>query len=72
MTIEETLLEKYGPLLSIAQLANVLDRSCEGLRISLRSTSQFAAGLNTAKIKLGRRVYFRTSQVADYLSGDAQ
>ena len=58
MTIEETLLEKYGPLLSIAQLANVLDRSCEGLRISLRSTSQFAAGLNTAKNKARQESLF--------------
>ncbi len=37
MTIEETLLHRYGPLLSVNQLASVLDRSPEGLRISLRT-----------------------------------
>ena len=34
MTIEDTLLQRFGPLLSMAQLATVLDRSPDGLRIS--------------------------------------
>lgn len=70
MTIEETLLSKYGPLLSLTQLANVLDRSPEGLRISLRTANDWSIQLNTARLKVGRRVYFRTSQVASMLSGN--
>lgn len=65
MTIEETLLTRYGPLLSINQLANVLDRSPDGLRISLRTASEWSAKINTTRLKIGRRVYFRTSQVAE-------
>ena len=64
MTIEESLLQRYGPLLSISQLATVLDRSPDGLRISLRSSNEWAARMNTTRLKIGRRVYFRTSQVA--------
>lgn len=68
MTIEETLLTQYGPLLSINQLANVLDRSPDGLRISLRTASEWSTKINTTRLKIGRRVYFRTSQVAELLA----
>ncbi len=69
MTIEETLVKSYGPLLSIAALATVLDRSPDGLRISLRSSSDWALAINSTKFRLGRRVYFRTAEVARLLSG---
>ncbi|AOW14540.1 plasmid-related protein [Hydrogenophaga crassostreae] len=68
MTIEETLLQRYGPLLSISQLATVLDRSADGLRISLRSSNEWSCRLNTSRLKIGRRVYFRTSEVAELLA----
>lgn len=67
MTIEDTLLQRFGPLLSIAQLATVLDRSPDGLRISLRATNEWALGINKARLKIGGRVYFRTSQIAQLI-----
>ncbi|MCG9024491.1 DNA-binding protein [Laribacter hongkongensis] len=70
MQIEEALTKQYGPLLSIAQLAKVLDRSAEGLRISLRFDSDWSRPINAAKLKLGRRVYFRTAEIAKVLSGE--
>lgn len=70
MTIEEQLTKQYGPLLSIAQLACVLHRSAEGLRISLRSASEWSNRINATKLKLGRRVYFRTAQIARVLGGE--
>jgi hypothetical protein len=70
MTIEETLLQSFGPLLSISQLANILDRSPEGLRISLRNSSEWATRINQTRLKIGRRVYFRTSEIAEVLSED--
>jgi hypothetical protein len=70
MTIEETLTKQYGPLLSIAQLARVLDRSPEGLRISLRASAKWVQQVNAARVRLGRRVYFRTSTISQLLSGD--
>jgi hypothetical protein len=69
MQIEEALTKQYGPLLSVAQLAKVLDRSAEGLRISLRTESDWSKSINAAKLKLGRRVYFRTAEIALVLSG---
>ena len=70
MQIEEVLTKQYGPLLSISQLAKVLDRSTEGLRISLRSDTTWSKPINAAKLKLGRRVYFRTAEIARVLNGE--
>jgi hypothetical protein len=69
MQIEEVLTNQYGPLLSVAMLAKVLDRSAEGLRISLRTDSEWSKPINAAKLKIGRRVYFRTAEIALVLSG---
>lgn len=69
MTMEETLIATYGPLLSLAVLAKILDRSPEGLRITLRTSSDWTNRMNGAKLRLGRRVYFRTTEVARVLSG---
>ncbi|UAW98753.1 DNA-binding protein [Halopseudomonas nanhaiensis] len=70
MTIEDSLHDRFGPLLSLVQLANILDRSPDGLRISLRSQNDWASEINQTKLKIGRRVYFRTSQIAELLDGD--
>ena len=67
-TIEQTLLNRYGPLLTILILAHILDRSPEGLRISLRNNSESSAKINAARIKIGRRVYFKTAEIAQILS----
>ena len=63
MTIEDTLLQRFGPLLSMAQLASVLDRSPDGLRISLRATNEWAQRINKARLKIGRRVYFEPVRI---------
>jgi ribosomal protein S12 len=67
MTTEEQLLKRYGPLLSLTDLSDLLKRSPDGLRISLRSQSEFANKWNSAKRKVGRRVYFKASDVADLI-----
>lgn len=68
MSTEELLLGKYGPLLSVAHLAAVLDRSPEGLRVSLRTDSAWSSQINATRLKIGRRVYFRTTEIAKILS----
>ncbi len=63
----ETLTKQYGPLLSITQLAALLDRSPDGLRITLRSSGEWVNKINATRLRLGRRVYFRTAEVANVL-----
>ena len=66
MTTEETLLARYAgaPLLSIEQLAEILHRSKDGLRISLGGDNDFSRRILPCRIKIGRRVYFRTADIA--------
>lgn len=67
MSTENFLLEKYGPLLSLGQLANLLNRSADGLRLSLRQNGELSQKFNPARKKIGRRVYFRSALVAKVL-----
>jgi hypothetical protein len=67
MTIEEILVREYGPLLSLSELAIILDRTPAGLRSSLRSSGEWINRINAARLRLGRRVYFRTSEIATVL-----
>ena len=64
---EETLIKQYGPLLSINQLAGILDRSADGLRTTLRSSGEWVNKINAARLRSGRRLFFRTVEVADFL-----
>jgi len=61
--------DKYGPLITLGQLAQMLDRSADGVRMTLRETSPYAEQLNLAKVRIGRRIYFRTPDVAQLLLG---
>lgn len=68
ISTENYLLDKYGPLLSLAQLANVLNRSADGLRLSLRQEcGELSKKFSPARKKIGRRVYFRAAIVAQVL-----
>lgn len=70
LSLEESLLSKYGPLLTMPQLADLLHRSPDGLRIALQSRQPYTEEINKAKLKIGRRVYFRASQIAELLNSD--
>lgn len=60
-----TLKERYSVLMTLDQLAEILDRSPEGLRISLStSRSNLAQHINATKVHIGRRIYFRTEAIA--------
>lgn len=71
MGTEEFLLKNYGPLLTISQLACMLSRSADGLRISLARESEWARRINQTRVKVGRRVYFRTGEIASLFDGKA-
>ncbi|KVT35908.1 hypothetical protein [Burkholderia ubonensis] len=60
-----TLKERYSVLMTLDQLAEILNRSPEGLRISLStSRSNWAQHINATKVHIGRRIYFRTEAIA--------
>lgn len=61
---EELLIERYGILLSLDELSEVLKRSRDGVRVAMLGNSEFARIWGPLKRKIGRRVYFRASDVA--------
>lgn len=46
-------------LLTLPALAKLLARTPAGLRATIQSQSNFGQSLRRARVKLGRRVYFR-------------
>lgn len=67
----DILIKKYGPFLSIDQLADALDRSPEGLRITLMRDSAVSRQFKCARSKVGRRVYFNAVSVAEIMTASA-
>lgn len=68
---EQQLVDRYGPLLTKKQLAELLHRSEKGLEYTIAhpGESEFAASLNTMKLRLGRLIYFRATDIAALLDG---
>lgn len=64
---EELLIARYGVLLTLPDLAKLLNRSVEGLRVTLNTNNDLAIRLKPAKVKLGRRVMFRATELARFL-----
>ena len=71
--LAKTLFDKYGPAMTVQQLAEVLHRSPEGLRIALMQKpvmQPFSEALLKTRFKFGRWVRFRTTEVAELIVGD--
>lgn len=71
-TTEQILIDKYGPLLTFIQVAELLDRSVQGLRMTLGGNSEFAKTMRPARRKIGRRVYFKVADLAKLIDGEVQ
>lgn len=48
-----------SPLMTLDGLAVLLARTPAGLRATIHSNTAFGGALRSARVKLGRRVYFR-------------
>jgi hypothetical protein len=65
MTLVEVMVGRYGPLMGLSELAETLKRPLHGVRMSLaRQRDDSTRRLNSSKVRIGRRVYFRTIEVA--------
>jgi hypothetical protein len=68
--LENQLTERFGLLLSQTQLAELLGRTTGGLRYSLTYPSdQQTRALKACGRKIGRRVYYPASEVAQIIIG---
>ena len=65
---EQLLIEQFNsPLLSLAQVAQILNRSPQGLRITLSGDNEIARKLGPARKRIGKRVLFRVSDLAQFI-----
>jgi hypothetical protein len=70
-SIKDFLHGKYGPLMTIEQLAQALSRKPTGLRgVLQKPTEPWMFELNRVRRRIGRRIYFPTDSVAALLNGD--
>lgn len=67
MSISDLLINKYGPLMTLDELAQVLKRSEDGLRVCLTRRNPFYRAIADARVHLGRRLYFSTPAIGDIL-----
>ncbi len=69
-TLHNQITERYGLLLSQAQLAELLGRTTGGLRYSLSYPSDhLTRALKACGRKIGRRVYYPANEVAHIIVG---
>jgi hypothetical protein len=72
-TLENQLIERFGLLMSQAQLAELLGRSTGGLRYSLSYPSDASTrALKACGRKIGRRKYYPVSEVAWIILGSGR
>ncbi len=64
MTTEAWLIKNYGILMTMTDLAHLLDRSDDGIRITIQSESELGGRLRNIKMKVGRRVHFKARDIA--------
>jgi hypothetical protein len=69
--IARELTERFGPLLTAEHLAELFHRPLESLRWSLWQPSEFARTINSTRVKIGRRNYYRAADLAVILAGEA-
>ncbi len=72
-TLEYQITERYGPLLSQTQLAELLGRSTGGLRYSLSYPCDGQTrALKACGRKIGRRVYYPANEIAEIIIGRSE
>lgn len=63
MNAEAYLVEKFGALMRLSDIAELLGRPTDSVRVSLYSDTDLSRKLKPTMIRIGRRIYFRTQQV---------
>lgn len=68
MSFEQYYLDKYGPVINLEVAAKILGRSPQGLRVCLYRDNEVSRVLNSSKVKIGRRIYFKTLDFMEVFS----
>lgn len=61
------LVDATKPLLTLEELAHLLDRTPKGLSDTLHGNTPLGVALRAIRVKLGRRVYFRRDRLQELI-----
>jgi len=67
-TIEQQLLDLNGPLMTVAATASLLGLTERGMMNAIYRRTPFGVAVAQAQVRIGRRVLFRTSDIAKLVS----
>jgi hypothetical protein len=67
----DILKEKYGPVMTLEQVAETLSRPPESLRMAILSSAPWTIELGASKRYIGRRMYFPIEAVTKTIDGGA-
>lgn len=68
MSTLDLILTRYGIFMTVADVADLLKKSVNSLRVSLARNDELGSSLKLAMLKKGRKVYFESVKVAQILS----
>lgn len=69
MSTLDLILNRYGLLLTLAQVGELFHRSPAAIRQALARGAGIGIDLKDAQVKKGRRIYFRAGDVAKAIDG---
>ncbi len=61
------LLNNFGPVLSLNDVAKLLKRQPNGIRVCSYRATPLGRQLQSARVKIGRRVYFTAEKIAEII-----
>lgn len=65
---EQDFLNRFGPLVSQSQLADLLGMTARGLSTFLWRKTELVKGICECRVKVGRRVLYRTVEISGLLA----
>ncbi len=72
MSTTEFLLQQHGPLMSQEALCKLIDRTPAGLRKSIHSGDEFTRPIVAAQRRIGRRVFYKTAAIGQFIDGETE
>lgn len=70
MSTTDFLLAQHGPLMSQEAVCRLIDRTPAGIRKSIHSGDEWTRPLIAAQKRIGRRVFYRTNLIGQFIDGD--
>lgn len=72
MSTTDFLLQQHGPLMSQEAVCRLIDRTPAGIRKSIHSGDEWTRPLVAAQKRIGRRVFYKTAAIGQFIDGETE